>query len=515
MPDSGDNSTPPSVAIVGRPNVGKSALFNCLAKQRIAIVDPASGVTRDRVSALVEADGHVVEFCDTGGMGSPDDLVIEVEAQIDMALRRADLILFVVDVQAGLMPGDALVAEKLRGMNERVILVANKADHPKHEDQAAEFHRLGLGAPLCTSALHGRGRDALMREVLKAAPSATAKPPPPELHLAIVGRRNVGKSTLINTLAQEDRVIVSETPGATRDSVDVRFEMDGKAFVAIDTAGVKRRTQLQNSVEFYSFTRTDAAIRRADVVLLLLDATAKISRMDLRIAHRIEELGKPCALVVNKWDLAEGVSTEDYFAYLESRLPVLSYAPVCFVSAKENLRVRDTVKLAQDLYRQSNARLSTPELNDLLRKAQERKRPDRARNVQPKIMYGTQLGGSPPTFLLFASHPHLISDQYTRYLVGFLREAMGGLETPIRIFYRSRHKAEEGEAPPGNAAEGKPTPPSKGGKPKDRHSKPPASKPPANLKRPPARRRAKAVRSGPAKRTPRKGPGGRGKGRRP
>lgn len=443
MNDTRANSAPPVVAIVGRPNVGKSALFNSLLRERIAIVDPKAGVTRDRVSALAEHDGRTFELWDTGGMGSPDDLAEEVELQIDLAMRRADLILFVVDVQAGLVAADELVAEKLRSLRDRVLLVANKADHPKHELQASEFYSLGFGEALCVSALHGYGCTELAERILEATPEVAVRPPSPELRLAIVGRQNVGKSTLINALAQEERVIVNEQPGTTRDSIDVVFELGGQRLVAIDTAGLKRRTRIKDSVEFYSFTRTDAALRRADVALFLIDATSDITRMDMRIAHRIEELGKPCAIVVNKWDLAEGAATEAYLEYLNDRMPTLSYAPVSFISAKEGLRVRDAVGLALELREQANARVTTATLNELLRLAQERKRPERSHNAQPKIFYGTQLPGSPPTFLLFASHPHLISEQYTRYLTAFLREALGDIETPIRVFYRSRRSDED------------------------------------------------------------------------
>ena len=455
-PAAGPLETPPVVAIVGRPNVGKSALFNALIRRRIAIVDPMFGVTRDRVTSLVEWEGRLVELMDTGGMGGEHDFSAEVDRQIEMAMRRADLIVFVVDAQAGRCSGDEFVAEKLRRLSGGVVLVANKVDHPKHGAHVADFFSLGFGEPLLCSAVQGNGREELMDRILEETPEVAGKEVEPELLLAVVGRQNVGKSTLINTLAQEERVIVSEIPGTTRDSVDVRFELDGNSFVAIDTAGLKRRTQVRNSVEFYSFARTDGAIRRADVVLLMVDVAADIARQDLRIAHRIEELGKPCAIVVNKWDLAESITQEDYMTYLADRLPMLSYAPVSFMSARDGLNVAQTIALATELYEQANLRVTTSRLNQLLKEAQARQAPPRRKNSQPKILYGTQLAGSPPTFLLFASNPRLIDSNYTRYLTSFLREGLGPIEVPIRLFFRSRHRAPEDGASEGD---GKPPEP--------------------------------------------------------
>jgi len=437
---------PPVVAIVGRPNVGKSALLNCLARERISIVDPASGVTRDRVTALVEHDDRLIEVWDTGGLGSTDDLAVEVEAQIDIAIRRADLILMVVDVLEGLQPMDLHVAQRLRREGRPILLVVNKVDDARHEQNVGEFYRLGLGDPVLVSALHRHGRSELLDRVLAETPVRSLQTPPPELRIAAVGRQNVGKSTLINTLANEERVIVSEMPGTTRDSIDVHFELDGRSFVAIDTAGVKRRTRLKDSVEFYSFTRTDAAIRRADVVLFMIDVTMEITRMDMRIGHRVEELGKPCVIVVNKWDLSTGFEPKDYTAYLNDHLPMLHYAPVSFICARDGLHVRETIALAQALHRQAQTQVATSRLNNLLAEAQKVRRPAVRKNQAPRILYGTQVGTCPPTFLLFASHPELITKQYTRFLAGFLRERLDCHEVPLRILYRSRRKDDGGDS---------------------------------------------------------------------
>lgn len=441
-------TAPPVIAIVGRPNVGKSALFNYLSRERISIVDPKSGVTRDRVSHVIDCEGRLLELCDTGGMGSSDDLAAEVENQINIALQKADLILFVVDAQDGLVPADTFVAERLRPLASRVVLVANKVDSARHESTLGDFYTLGYGHPLPVSAINSLGRPELLSLVLERAPAFTQVAPEPELQIAVVGRQNVGKSTLINTLANEDRVIVSETPGSTRDSIDVRFELDGRSFLAIDTAGVKHRAKLKESVEYYSITRTDASIRRADVTIFMIDASTDLARMDVRIAHRIEELGKPCVIAVNKWDLARGITTGDYTDYLEKHFPIMGYAPIIFISAKEGVRVRELIDLARKLSEQSNIRVPTAKLNQIIDDAQTQRRPERRRNLQPKLFYANQLPGSPPTFLIFASSPQLITDNYTRYLANFLREALGGLEVPVRVFFRSRHTTESDRATP-------------------------------------------------------------------
>jgi GTP-binding protein len=273
------------VAIVGRPNVGKSSVFNWLAGRRIAIVDPTAGVTRDRVSALIKDGPRWLELIDTGGMGvaDVDNLTAQIEGQIDAALAQAHVLLFVVDARAGLAPLDEEVARRLRSVNKPVVLVANKCDTPALDPQAAEFYKLGRGQVVCVSAQQNRGRPELLDLILKGLPAPEtleAEPRDPALKLAIVGRRNTGKSTFINSLARSERMIVSEVPGTTRDSVDVRFERDGLVFVAIDTAGVRRKGSIASDIEFYSIARAERTIRRADVVLLFLDPRVRISNVD-------------------------------------------------------------------------------------------------------------------------------------------------------------------------------------------------------------------------------------------
>jgi len=334
----------PIVAIVGRPNVGKSSLLNCLVGRRIAIVDSVPGVTRDRIIAPVPlADGYV-ELLDTGGFvaaakrdrspaqpatGKGNDLTEQVARQIEYAVASAELILFVVDAQAGVQPLDRAAARMLRRQNKPVILVANKVDAPDTRVELGELSALGAGEPMPVSALHHRGTEDLLQAVAgKLGPLGRQRPPEPVMKLAIVGKRNVGKSTFINTLAGAQRVIVSEVPGTTRDSVDVQVEMEGRTLLAIDTAGIRKRRQLADDVEYYGLHRALRSIRRADVVLFMIDATEPVGRVDKQLGGYISGLFKPTVLVLNKWDLAEDrADREEYAPYLTGAMPELSTPP--------------------------------------------------------------------------------------------------------------------------------------------------------------------------------------------
>jgi len=439
----------PCVVIVGRPNVGKSSLLNCLARQRIAIVEPTAGVTRDRLSVILEHEGRFFELWDTGGIGTEDDLAAEVEAQIDVVLSRADVALFVVDAREGIAPLDESIARRLRKTGRRVLLVANKVDHRKHEEGLAEFHRLGFGQPLAVSARMGHGRAELLERLAAALPEHHVVPPEPVMKLAFVGRRNVGKSTLINTLAGEDRVIVSELPGTTRDAVDVRFEREGRTFVAVDTAGVKRKSRLKDAVEFFSLARAHRAIRRCNVALFLLDVTAEISQVEKQLAGLIERECKPCVLTVNKWDLAEDrITPEDYVNYLNARLPALRFATVSFISAATGRNVSETLALAESLYEQSRRRVGTAELNRALRTAVEATPPPPRHGKRPKLFYATQVATAPPTILIFASEPRLITEQYTRYLQNHFRSHLPFPDVPVRLLFRERPRRRSRSAHP-------------------------------------------------------------------
>ena len=440
----------PVVAIVGRPNVGKSSLFNRLAGRRIAIVDSVSGVTRDRVTTEIEHAGRRFELSDTGGMGlsDPDALSADVERQIDLACRQADLIIFVVDVRSGLVPLDRYVAERLRQLEKTTVLVANKAETRKLREAAAEFYALGFGEPMPVSAQEGFGRLDLLDRVVASLPPIGEPPPEPIFKLAIVGRRNVGKSTFINALAREERMIVSERPGTTRDAVDVRFERDGQAFLAIDTAGVRRRSSVADSVEFYSQARTERSIRRCDVAVLMLDATVPVGRIEKHLARYIVEHHKPCVIVVNKWDLVAGSAvTSQYREYLDAKLPALWFAPLVFTTAVSGRHVASVVDVSQALHRQARTRVATGELNRVISQAVKERSPRPRRNRLPKILYATQVSVEPPTIILFVNDPALFDASYKRYLANRLRERLPFAEVPIRLLWRGRRGRDQHQAP--------------------------------------------------------------------
>lgn len=434
----------PAVAIVGRANVGKSTLFNRLARRRLAIVDPTPGVTRDRLTTTITHQDRRFELIDTGGLGGPDESALhrDVEEQVEVALRRADVIVFLVDVRSGLLPLDEELARQLRTLEKPVILVANKADTPRLAEEAREFFALGLGEPLAVSAAEGLGRGELLDRIVELLPPSTASEAEEEFALAIVGRRNVGKSTFVNRLAQEERVIVSEVPGTTRDAVDVRFEVDGHRYLAIDTAGLRRRGRLADSVEFYSIARTRRAVRRADVVLLLMDITQPVGRLEKQIAATVEEHYKPVVLVLNKWDLARGYRPERFTDYLARQLPALEYAPVALVSAKEGVGVLEVLEVARDLYRQASTRVTTGQLNRVVEEAMQVRGPHRRARRPPKVLYATQVSVRPPTVVLFVNDPDIFDAAFTRFLANRLRERLPFSEVPIRLLYRRRRRSE-------------------------------------------------------------------------
>ncbi len=437
----------PQVAIVGRPNVGKSSLFNWLAGKRLAIVDPAAGVTRDRVTHLVQLEDRFVEFVDTGGMGieDVDNLTEDIEEQIQAAVDAAAVILFVVDTRDGIMPLDSKVAERLRYVEAPVICVANKTDHSGLEGQADEFYQFGRKV-VRVSAKEGRGKDELLEAVLEKLPpeDPTAKPPEEGvMKVAMVGRRNTGKSTLVNTLAQAERVIVSEVPGTTRDSIDVRYEMDGKTFVAIDTPGFRRGKSMGDNIDFYSMHRGQRAIRRADVVLLFFDATQRISKVDKQLCAYIAQQYKPCIFVVNKWDLMVGMPMEKWVSHLRDTFRTMLYVPIAFITGQTGKNVKALLNHAQMLYKQSRMRLSTAQLNKLLRAAIERNPPPTHQNRRARIYYATQVAEQPPTIVLFCNDPKMISQGYQRYLLGVFRDQLRFNEVPIKLYLRRREQSDE------------------------------------------------------------------------
>jgi GTP-binding protein len=437
----------PQVVIVGRPNVGKSSLFNWLAGKRLAIVDPTAGVTRDRLAHLLNERERYFEIVDTGGMGVKDidNLTEHIEQQIETAIDLAALVLFVVDVREGVAPLDLEVAERLRHVQRPVVLVANKADDARHDAQSAEFFKLGFGEPIVVSTLQNRNRDLLLDAILAGLPAAAADEPPsePAMKLAIVGRRNTGKSTFVNTLAQAERVIVSEVAGTTRDSIDVRYELDGKQFIAIDTPGLRRTKSIQTDIDFYGMHRAQRSIRRADVVLLFFDAMQPISKVDKQLVEYINEQHKPCLFVVNKWDLVTAeVPTGDWAQYLRDTFRTMHHVPIAFITAQTGKNVKTLCNHAQMLFKQARHRVSTSEINDAVHDALAANPPPMHHQGRPKVFYATQVDVEPPTIVLFCNNPKAFSASYRRYLLTALRDRLPFAEVPIRLYLRRREQAD-------------------------------------------------------------------------
>ena len=439
----------PQVAIVGRPNVGKSSLFNWLAGRRLAIVDDVAGVTRDRMNFMMYEEDRYFEIVDTGGIGinDVDKLTVEIEDQIKIAIDTASVILFVVDAQAGIRSLDQHVADRLRITEKPVILVVNKADHQRLEEDANEFYSLGFGDFITTSTTQNRNKWDLVEEIARQLPESSpvdqAETADPELRMAIVGRRNVGKSTFINTLTESDRMIVSEVAGTTRDSVDVRFELDGKTFVAIDTPGLRKGKSVRTDIEFYSTHRAQRSIRFADLTLMFFDASSRISKVDRKLCNYIADQNKPCIFVVNKWDLlANDLPTQRWSDYLRDNFPTLSYCPIAFITGQSGRNVKKLLNHAQMLFKQSRLRVSTGELNRLLKKALMHHPPPLIRRRRPKIFYATQVTSEPPTIVIICNDPDSFDNTYRRYLLSVIRDELPFGEVPIRLFFRTREKSD-------------------------------------------------------------------------
>jgi GTP-binding protein len=436
----------PQIVIVGRPNVGKSSLFNWLIEKRIAIEDPTAGVTRDRLVQRVELDGRIIDLVDTGGMGfdDPDGLTAQIDRQIESGLADAAVVLFVVDVRSGPLPADLEVARRVRRTGCPVLLVANKADAPNLDSQAHEFAALGFGQPLVVSARQHRNRGPLVDAIMARLPEPLADDPEsaalPDMKLAMVGRRNVGKSTFVNALAREERVITSPIAGTTRDSIDVRFEVDGRAFLAIDTPGLRRAKSRTSDIDFYSAHRAQRSIRRADVVLLFFDASEPIGKVDKQLAETITEEAKPVVFVVNKWDLyAADVKKREWNEYLRDTFRMMPWAPGAFVTATVGRNDTAVIDPAQRLYRQSHERAPTARLNTVLRQAVEANHPPADSRGRPvRLYFATQVEVGPPTIVISSSAPRSVSDPYRRYLLNAFRKELPYHEVPIRLYVRGK-----------------------------------------------------------------------------
>ncbi|SFH81819.1 ribosome biogenesis GTPase Der [Planctomicrobium piriforme] len=449
----------PKVAIVGRPNVGKSSIMNWQAGRLVSVVDPTAGVTRDRVDYLMHHQGRYFELVDTGGIGvvDSDDLSDDIENQIQFAIDQANLILFVVDGRVGLTVLDKMVAERLRKIDVPKLIVVNKCDSIKTDMEMHEFNGVADAPMLQTSVKGNRHREELLHKVVELLPEADAdeqqlgedREHEPELKLAVVGRRNVGKSTFINALAQTERMIVSEIAGTTRDSVDIRFDLDGKSFVAIDTPGVRKRKSLANDIEYYGLVRAQKSIRRADVVLMFFDSTDKISRVDKKLVDEILERNKACIFVINKWDLGleKEMTSEKWSEYLLKTFGSLRHVPVAFITAKDSRNIKQLINLTQSVYKQSRERVTTGQLNRIVEEACAQNAPRFKSNKRGKIFYATQVATEPPTIILKCNDPELFDKNWKRYLIGKLREELPYKEVPIKVYFRGKAAGEDENSP--------------------------------------------------------------------
>lgn len=434
----------PIVAIIGRQNVGKSTLLNRLAGKRVAIVADMPGTTRDRIFADVSWQETSFMLVDTGGLElSPKSSVARgIKAQVEVAIAEADLIIFLVDAKDGVVASDLDIAQMLRRSSKPLVLAANKADNPALESGTAEFYQLGLGEPLAISAYHGRGTAELLDKVISLLPTPKAAEPRAEImKLAIVGRPNVGKSTLLNALLGEERAIVDETPGTTHDAVDTRLDFGGQNVILIDTAGIRRRGRWGVGVERYSVIRALRAIDEADVALLVLDGTELVTAQDKHIAGYIQEAAKGVILIVNKWDLAQGKSMAECERYIRRELKFFSHAPVLYISAKLGQGVDRVLPQAFSVYEERLKRPPATQVNEVIRAAVASHILPRKGAKQLEVFSATQTGVNPPTLVFVVNDASLIHFSYQRYLENKLRQAFGFGGTPLRLIFKTGGEA--------------------------------------------------------------------------
>jgi len=434
----------PVVAIAGRPNVGKSALFNRMVRGRVALVEDIPGTTRDRLYGNVEWQGRLFRLVDTGGLDleARTPLSAQVRQQVQAAVDEAQVILFVVDAREGVTAGDLEIADVLRRTAKPVLMLANKAESKARQEGAVEFYELGLGEPLPVSALHGTGVADVMDLLIDILPTATAEKEAEALRIAIVGRPNVGKSMLLNAVLGEERVIVSEVPGTTRDSIDTPFEYGEQRLILVDTAGIRRRGHVERGLEKHAVLRAQRAVERADVALLVLEAPEGVTAQDAHIAGYVAEAFCGLVLVANKWDLVggDGSNRQEFERLARQRLRFAVWAPLCFVSAKERTGLpallEQTLRAGQDRRR----RIPTAELNSLVERATAEKPPPTSGSRRLKPFYVTQAEAAPPTFVFFVNDASLVHFSYRRYLEKVLRKAYGFQGSPLRLVFRSRRE---------------------------------------------------------------------------
>ncbi|MDO4568445.1 MAG: ribosome biogenesis GTPase Der [Clostridia bacterium] len=437
----------PLVAVVGRPNVGKSTLFNKLVGRRVAIVEDTPGVTRDRLYCDAEWLKYSFTLIDTGGIEPVRDDIIgaQMRRQAELAIETADVIIFLCDGREGITSADEEVADLLRRSKKPVVLAVNKVDNASLEDSAYDFYSLGIGAPITISAEQGLGLGDMLDEVVAHFYEPAQDESGETTRIAVVGKPNVGKSSLVNALLGQERAIVSDIPGTTRDAIDSPFSHDGLDYVLVDTAGIRRKRAIADeSIERYSVIRSLGAIRRADVVLIMIDASTGISEQDAKIAGYVHDEGKACVLLVNKWDLIEkDTYTVDKFKKsIRSELAFMSYIPMLFISAKTGQRVNRIMELARMAYEQNCRRVTTGTLNDIVTEAVMANEPPTDKGRRLKLYYATQVAIKPPTFVLFANDAELMHFSYKRYLENYLRKSFGLDATPVRLIVRTREKQE-------------------------------------------------------------------------
>ncbi len=439
----------PIVAIVGRPNVGKSTLFNQIGKKRLSIVDDMAGVTRDRIYMDATWLNHEFTLIDTGGIEikSADKMLNSIKIQAQIAIEEADAIIFVVDGRAGLTSADEDIGKMLRGADKPVVVAANKIDNLKLETELYEFYNLGLGEPIGISASNALNLGDLLDAVVKTFPENNFETrDEDEIRIAVIGRPNVGKSSLVNKLLGEERVIVSDIPGTTRDAIDTHFFMDGTKFTLIDTAGMRKKSKIDEPVERYSVIRSLRAIDRADVVLMLIEAPVGVTEQDKKIAGYAHDSGKGCVIVVNKWDIFPNKhdrSTNRFTDELRQRLGFLQYAPVVYTSALTGQRVDRVTELVKFVAEQQSMRIQTSVLNELIRDAVAVNPPPSKKGKSAKIFFVTQADICPPRFIIFVNEPELLHFSYLRFIENRLRESFGFEGTPLKFIVRKHNQKDD------------------------------------------------------------------------
>ena len=435
----------PVVAVVGRPNVGKSTLFNKLIGKRVSIVDDTPGVTRDRIFGDCEWRGQTVSLIDTGGIEpkANDVILSQMRAQAQLAIDMANVIIFVVDLKSGVVSSDMDVAQMLQKSGKPVVVCVNKCDRPgKEPPEFYELYNLGLGDPIAVSAVHGTGTGDLLDAVFShlTFPDEQQTDEPQPVQVAVIGKPNVGKSSLINCIAGDNRAIVSDIAGTTRDTVDFAVENKFGKFNFIDTAGLRRKSKVEDKIEKYSVIRAQMAVDRADVCVIMIDAAQGFTEQDSKVASLALEGGKGCIIAVNKWDIVEkdGQTMDSYRKKLAVDFSFMSYAPILFISAKTGQRIDRLFELIQYVYQQNSMRISTGMLNDLLADATARVQPPSDRGKRLKIYYMTQASTCPPTFVCFCNRSDLFHFSYQRYLENQIRSTFGLEGTPVKFIIRER-----------------------------------------------------------------------------